>query len=128
MDVVSNCSSVSFVLEYYVDFHYLPLIKSGKKQQNNKKQQKRHSRFTFDCPGLLWNIHTVYTEKCWCTPNQFPPTKCYTPENCVSKFLLVEINFSVHLYFQCKQCNYSKVNMDTPKLIWNVLKAAWIPG
>ena len=33
----------------------------------------------------------------------------------------MEINFSVHLYFQCKQCNYSKVNMDTPKLTWNVL-------
>ena len=85
----------------------------------------RHFRFTLECPGLLWNIHTVYTEKCQCTPNQFPPTKCLrdnwcTPETCVSNFRLVEINFSVHLYFQCEQCNYSKVNMDTPKLTWNV--------
>ena len=41
VDVVSSCSSVSFVLEYYSDFHYLPLIKSGKKQQNNKKTTKK---------------------------------------------------------------------------------------
>ena len=34
----------------------------------------------------------------------------------------MENNLSVHLiYFQCKQCNHSKVNLDTPKLTWNVL-------
>ena len=41
-----------------------------------KKKTQRHSMFTLGCPDSLWNGHTVYTEKCYCTPDKFTRTKC----------------------------------------------------
>ena len=38
---------------------------------------------------------------------------------------LVELILAYTVIFHCTQCNHSKVNLSTPELSWNVLKASY---